>query len=88
MREIVLSDPMRMFHIEHSSGAGWTPEGEDALNARVRRLQVPVLDFNRDLAEWVHRMRRLDAPVIFNLENWGLGGEELPGALVHQEALG
>jgi hypothetical protein len=78
MREVTLRDPLRMFHIEHSSGAGWTPEGEDALNARVQRLRVPVLDFDADLRLWVQQMRRLNAPVIFNLGNWGLGDEELP----------
>ena len=78
MRETILRDPMRMFHIEHSSGAGWTPEGERALDARVAALRVPVLDFTADLGGWVHQMRRLNAPAIFNLENWGLGGVELP----------
>jgi hypothetical protein len=78
VRETILRDPLRMYHIEHASGAGWTPEGEDALSARVRRLRVPVLDFTADLTPWVQQMRRLDAPAIFNLENWGLGGEELP----------
>jgi hypothetical protein len=78
MREVILRDPMRMFHIEHSSGAGWTPEGEDERNARVERLRVPVMDYNADFAKWVQRMRRLNAPAIFTLENWGLGCEELP----------
>ena len=76
--ETVLRDPMRMFHIEHRSGAGWTPEGETALHARVAALRVPVLDFSADLREWVQKMRRLNAPAIFNLENWGLGGVDLP----------
>jgi hypothetical protein len=74
----ILGDPMRMFHIEHSSGAGWTPEGRQSLNARVAALRVPVLDFDADLRGWVHLMRRLNAPAIFNLENWGLAGVELP----------
>jgi hypothetical protein len=78
IRETILRDPMRMYHIEHASGAGWTPEGEDALNARLLRLRVPVLDFTGDIKPWVQQMRRLDAPAILNLENWGLGGEELP----------
>jgi len=78
LRETVLRDPMRMFHIEHSSGAGWTPEGEAALHARVAALHVPVLDFNTDINGWIHRMRRLNAPAIFNLRNWGLAGVDLP----------
>jgi hypothetical protein len=78
MREAVLRDPLRAFHIEHSSGAGWTPEGEQALHTRVAALRVPVLDFDNDLRGWVQQMRRLNAPAIFNLENWGLAGVELP----------
>ncbi len=78
IREKVLRDPLRMFHIQHGSGAGWTPEGAQALNSRVAALKVPVLDFDADLRGWVQRMRRLNAPVIFNLENWGLAGVELP----------
>jgi poly(3-hydroxyalkanoate) synthetase len=58
------------------------------LKARIRRLRIPALDFDRDLGKWVQQMRRLDAPVIFNLENWGMSGEELPGSLVHQETPG
>jgi hypothetical protein len=78
IRQVILRDPMRLFHIEHLSGAGWTPEGERALHARVQALHVPVLDFTSDVRQWVQRMRRLDAPVIFNLERWGLGVEALP----------
>jgi hypothetical protein len=78
IREEILRDPMRTFHIQHSSGAGWTPEGAQALNARVAKLKVPVLDFDGDLRGWVQHMRRLNAPAIFNLENWGLEGVELP----------
>ncbi|HMD71600.1 MAG TPA: hypothetical protein VKF41_09675 [Bryobacteraceae bacterium] len=78
MRETVLRDPMRIFHIEHSSGAGWTPEGEQALHTRVAELRVPVLDFDGDIGGWVQHMRRLNAPAIFNLESWGLAGVDLP----------
>jgi hypothetical protein len=78
IRETVLGDPMRMFHIQHRGGAGWSPEGAQALHARVAALRVPVLDFDADLRGWVYEMRRLNAPAIFNLENWGLAGAELP----------
>jgi hypothetical protein len=78
IHETVLRDPLCMFHIEHLSGAGWTPEGEQALHTRVAALRVPVLDFDTDLRGWIQQMRRLNAPAIFNLENWGLAGVELP----------
>lgn len=78
IREKVLQDPLRMFHIEHLSGAGWTPEGEGSLHQRVQSLGVPALDFTEDVIRWIQLMRRWNAPVIFNLENWGLAGEDLP----------
>ena len=34
-REQVLSDPMRIYHIEHGSGSGWTPEGQAKLFERI-----------------------------------------------------
>ncbi len=37
LREVVLEDPMRIFHIQHLAGAGTTPEGEQELYARVAR---------------------------------------------------
>ena len=77
IREQVLRDPMRIYHVEHASGAGWSPEGEEALQRRIRARQVPVLDFDSDVAGWVQQMRRWNAPVIFNLENWGLRDQPL-----------
>jgi len=68
---------MRIYHVEHASGAGWSPEGEEALQRRIRARQVPVLDFDSDVAGWVQQMRRWNAPVIFNLENWGLRDQPL-----------
>jgi len=35
IKEVVLREPMRIFHIEHRSGAGWTPEGEKERLARI-----------------------------------------------------
>jgi hypothetical protein len=76
IREVIFEDPLRIYHIEHLSGAGWTPEGEGERTARIAGKKVPVLH-NDDIVEFVNKMRRLDAPMIFNLENWGLGNEAL-----------
>ncbi len=35
-REEVLPDPMRIYHIEHATGSGWTPEGQEQLFERIR----------------------------------------------------
>jgi hypothetical protein len=73
-REQVLTDPLRIYHIEH--GSGWTPEGEQNMYERIAARGIPWLDFH-ELLRWAGTMNSLDAPMIFNRENWGLAGEEL-----------
>jgi hypothetical protein len=77
VREVILPEPMQMFHIEHLAGAGWTPEGEEERRARVARKQVPAMEYD-EFERWVHRMRRFNAPIIVTRGDWGLGGESLP----------
>ena len=77
LTEYVLEEPMRIYHIEHSSGAGWTPEGEEERTARIQAKRVPVIE-HADFVRWIAQMRRLNAPLMLNKENWGLAGEELP----------
>jgi hypothetical protein len=76
IRERVLHEPMRAFHIEHPSGVGRAHEDDE--EHRVSTSQ------HWDLANWIDRMRRFNAPAIFTLSNWGLGGEELPENLVYR----
>jgi hypothetical protein len=73
-REEVLEDPMRIYHIEH--GAGWTPEGEQKMYERVAAKGLSWLEFS-DALDWARVMNRFDAPLIFNLGDWGLGSEAL-----------
>jgi hypothetical protein len=61
-REQILPEPMRIYHIEHGAGSGWTPEGVST----------------QDLAALIAQMRSLHAPVIFNMEDWGLATLRLP----------
>lgn len=77
IEEIVLEEPMRIFHIEHLTGAGWTPEGELERQARIEAKGVPVISYP-DLVKWVDRMRRFNRPIIFTKSNWGLASEQLP----------
>ena len=74
--EEVLPEPMRIYHIEHGSGSGWTPEGQQKLWERLAAKRIPVLD-NDDVLQWGAQMRRLNSPMIFNHENWGLSELEL-----------
>lgn len=81
-REEVLAEPMRIYHIEHGSGSGWTPEGQKSLFDRIAAKRIPILD-NEDVLQWGAQMRRLNSPMIFNHEAWGLADvsfdETVPG---------
>jgi hypothetical protein len=76
-QEEVLPAEMRIFHIEHGAGSGWTPEGQDAMYARIARMGIPSVTYE-DLTGLIAQMRMLRAPVIFNLEDWGLAKISLP----------
>jgi hypothetical protein len=75
--EEVLQDPMRIYHIEHGTGSGWTPEGQAKLFQRIEALGLSYLD-NDTVMAWAQQMNRLQAPMIFNPESWGLATDELP----------
>ena len=55
---------------------GWSPEGEQERASRVAEKNVAVIEY-RELVEWIAQTRRLNAPMIFNREDWGLDGEPL-----------
>ena len=80
-REEVLRDPMRCYHIEHGLGSGWTPEGQAKLFERLRASGVPWIDYP-EVVLWIDQMRRFNSPIIFNLDNWGLSGYDLPERVV------
>jgi hypothetical protein len=71
IRESILKDSMRIYHVEHTTGAGWTPEGEKARLARLASRGVSELSY-ATVVEWVDLMRRYDAPAIFTRDDWGL----------------
>jgi len=73
----VLGEPMRIYHIEHGTGSGWTPEGQAKLFRRIADLGLSYIE-NNTVMDWAGQMKQLDAPMIFNREDWGLAEEELP----------
>lgn len=83
--EVVLGEPMRVYHTEHLSAAGWTPEGEEERTARVEAKGVTEIPYVT-VMEWIDRMRRFNAPMIFTLRDWGLAGMTLPETTVQAEA--
>lgn len=75
--EVSLLPPCVCFHIEHSLGSGWTPEGEKKLFNRLRQSAIlnpewPVL------LPLVDEMRRNRRALEFNQPNWGYADVELP----------
>jgi len=71
IRESILHEPMRAYHVEHSSGAGWTPEGEALRAKRIKAKAIRELRYEY-AAHLVDLMRKYNAPVTFNRSNWGL----------------
>lgn len=77
VRETMLADPMRVYHIEHAAGSGWTPEGESILFGRLEARGLSFLSYP-DLMGMIAQMWNLNCPMIFNRGNWGLSEFELP----------
>ncbi len=77
IHEEVLREPMRIFHIEHGQGSGWTPEGQKQLFDRLWASGIPWLD-SAELMSFAADMRRLRSPMIWNVDNWGLRDDALP----------
>ncbi|MEO8593438.1 MAG: hypothetical protein ABI759_08950 [Candidatus Solibacter sp.] len=77
IREEILHDPLRIYHIEHGTAAGWTPEGEKARAARLQAKGLSELQYP-EVVRWINLMRRFNAPLIFTLSQWGLAAERLP----------
>ena len=74
---------MRIYHIEHGAGSGWTPEGQQALFDRLDAKGIPYVG-GREVVGWAAQMARLQCPMIFNRETWGLGEFELQETAIPQ----
>jgi hypothetical protein len=77
IREETLSMPCCIYHLEHTQGSGWTPEGEGLLRKRLAQSGADWLDAATvDL--WSAYMDWLKRPMLFNPANWGFGEAVLP----------
>lgn len=85
-REEMLREPSRIYHIEHGTGSGWTPEGADQLYQRIAAKGLTFIRYE-ELVGWVAQMRQLDSPIIFNMEDWGLSGLDLRETEVRANSL-
>jgi hypothetical protein len=71
LNEEVLPDPMRIYHLEHAAGSGFTPETEHKLNDRLKQSGVPRMS-DREYLDLAVAMRAGRKPLIVNGEDWGL----------------
>jgi hypothetical protein len=75
--EFVFPDPLVHYHIDHSDG--WTPETNDKLFKRLRKMKVPFIENQFDIL--IQACRKTKKPV-FNSPRWGLIGDLLPESSV------
>ena len=80
LKEIVLKDPMRMYHIEHFSG--WTPESGEKLFDITKKKGIPLID-QKIFESMAIEMHQKKNPMISNPENWGLYSEILPEQILN-----
>lgn len=77
IREHALDMPCCIFHLEHDTGSGWTPEGEQRLRQRIAERGITWIDAKTVFA-WGAYMEWLQRPMIFNSSSWGFADEALP----------
>jgi hypothetical protein len=75
-KETILEDPMRIYHLEHGTGSGWTPEGQKKLFDRLAAAGIEYLE-NDEVLRWAAQMNRFNGPILFNHENWGMADMDL-----------
>jgi glycosyltransferase involved in cell wall biosynthesis len=82
LKEKTLKDPLRIYHIDHGTGSGWSPEGQDKLNHRLKKKGIYKIS-DQQLEEWTLQMRRERRPIIFSNNNWGFASEDLKETVVY-----
>jgi hypothetical protein len=75
IRQIVLNDNYRIYHIDHSGG--WSPQRETELFSGLRTKGVPFLT-NEELSRWETTFSDDPQRAILNEGTWGLSNFGLP----------
>ena len=77
VREQIIPDPMRIYHIEHAPGSGWAPGlGAKLLDERLKKAGISQLTY-KEYLKYLRRIRWHRGPTIFNDDNWGLWQKSL-----------
>lgn len=75
--ECFLPVPCATFHIEHSVGSGWSPEGQERLFTRLAANNIWWLPWTL-VESWVGQSRKTGNVLPFNKKDWGLADITLP----------
>jgi hypothetical protein len=75
LKEHILKDPLRIYHIEH--GGGFTPETVKSMDQELQQKKVPRFS-NEDLNRIVQKLMSNKMSYIFNDIQWGLEEFDLP----------
>ncbi len=74
---IDLSEPKIIYHMEHSEGSGWTPEGHSKLFTNLETLELKYFT-NSDLRSYRLKYMHKNKNLVINDDNWGLATADLP----------
>lgn len=75
IEQIILTDPMRIYHIEHDLGWALTQE-----TTKTR----PSLDYNKEYRPWCDQMIKEMKPITTNDDNWGFAGNGFPEKIISE----
>jgi hypothetical protein len=77
IREVALGPRYRAYHIDHSIGSGWSPDGGRLLFARLSAAGIRHLS-DEDLRSWQQKVAERPTSAIVNDASWGLADRDLP----------
>ena len=81
IKEHVFEEPLCIYLIEHETGSGYTPEGEQILRKRMDERGIPWVEWPV-VATWASYMHWLNQPLVFSRANWGFGDHTLPERII------
>jgi hypothetical protein len=81
IKEHVFEEPLCIYHIEHETGSGYTPEGEQILRKRMDDRGIPWVEWPV-VATWASYMQWLDQPLALSGADWGFANEQLPEQVI------
>jgi hypothetical protein len=87
IREVALGPRYRAYHIDHSAGSGWSPDGGKLLFARLSAAGIRHLS-DEDLRRWQEKVAEHPASAIVNDASWGLADRDLPEQTIFPQAPG